>query len=147
LYTFYKRTAPAPFMVNFDAPNREQSCTRRERSNTPLQALQLMNDVQHFEAARAFAVRIMSGAATPAERIAFAFRTTLARPPAEPETAAVLEFYNKSLAKYTAAPADAKKAITFGESKPPAGVNEPELAAWALVANLILNMDEAIVRN
>jgi hypothetical protein len=147
IYVFYKRTAPAPFMINFDAPNREQSCTRRERSNTPLQALQLMNDVQHFEAARGFASRILSSAAATEDRIAFAFRTVLARRPSPPETAAVLEFYNQSLAKYKAAPAEAKKAITFGESSPPPGVNEPELAAWALVANLILNLDEAIVRN
>ncbi len=147
LYTFYKRTAPAPFMINFDAPNREQSCTRRERSNTPLQALQLMNDVQHYEAARGFAERIMAGAAAPAERVAFAFRSVLSRGPSAPEAEAVLDLYNKTLAKYQAAPAEAKKAISFGESKPAAGLNEPELATWALVANLILNMDEAVVRN
>ncbi|HWB07506.1 MAG TPA: PSD1 and planctomycete cytochrome C domain-containing protein [Verrucomicrobiales bacterium] len=147
LYVFYKRTAPAPFMANFDAPNREQSCTRRERSNTPLQALQLMNDVQHFEAARVFASRIIGGASSPPERVTFAFRTALSRRPSAPETAAVLEFYNKSLAKYKATPAEAKKAISFGETKPPSGIDEAELAAWALVANLILNMDEAIVRN
>ncbi len=89
----------------------------------------------------------MGGAATPEERLALAFRSVLARRPNATESAAVLEFYNKSLAKFKAAPADAKKAVTFGESKPPAGLDEPELAAWTLVANLILNLDEAIVRN
>ena len=59
----------------------------------------------------------------------------------------MLEFFDAQLAKYKAAPAEAKKAVTFGESPPPAGLDEPELAAWALVANLILNLDEAIVRN
>jgi hypothetical protein len=147
LYTFLKRTAPHPLMSNFDGPNREQSCIARERSNTPLQALQLMNDVQHFEAARAFAQRIMTSAATPQDRITFAYRAALARPPAPEESAAVLELYQRQLAKYQAAPAEAKKAVTFGESKPPADLPEPELAAWALVANLILNLDEAVIRN
>lgn len=147
LYTFFKRTAPHPVFANFDAPNREQSCIRRERSNTPLQALQLMNDVQFYEAACGFARRIIAAAATPEDRVAFAFRNVLSRPPAPEETAAALELYSRMLAKYQAAPQEAKKAITFGESKPPAGLNEPELAAWTLVANLILNMDEASVRN
>jgi hypothetical protein len=147
IYTFFKRTAPHPLMSNFDAPNREQSCIARERSNTPLQALQLMNDVQHFEAARAFAQRIMKSAAAPADRITFAYRSVLSRPPSPEESALVLEFYQRQLAKYQAAPDAAKKAVTFGESPPPADLAEPELAAWALVANLILNLDEAVVRN
>ena len=147
LYVFFKRTAPAPFMVNFDAPNREQSCTRRERNNTPLQALQLMNDVQHFEAARAFGEQLMKAAVTPEDRIILAFRTVLSRKPLPEEGAAVRDFYRLQLAKYQAAPAEAKKAVTFGESKPDPALNEPELAAWALVCNLILNTDEAVVRN
>jgi len=147
IYTFFKRTAPHPLMSNFDAPNREQSCIARERSNTPLQALQLMNDVQHFEAARAFAQRIMKAAATPQDRVTFAYRSVLSRPPAPEETAMVLDFHQRQLAKYQAAPAEATKAVTFGESKPPADLPETELAAWALVANLILNLDEAVVRN
>jgi hypothetical protein len=147
LYTFLKRTAPHPLMSNFDAPNREQSCIARERSNTPLQALQLMNDVQHFEAARAFAQRIMSAAATPEQRVDFAFRSVTARPPAPDESAMLLEFHRQQLAKYQAAPDEAKKAVNFGESKPPPDLPEPELAAWTLVANLILNLDEAVVRN
>lgn len=147
LYTFFKRTAPHPLLVNFDAPNREQSCIRRERSNTPLQALQLMNDVQHYEAARAFAQRIMVAADTPERRIAWAFRSVLAREPDAGEAAVVMELFTRQLARYQAKPEDAQKAITFGESKPAPGLSEPDLAAWALVANLILNMDEAIVRN
>ena len=147
LYTFLKRTAPHPMFSNFDTPAREASCIRRERSNTPLQALQLMNDVQQFEAARAFAGRIITAEKPPEARINFAYRSVLARDAEAEEIAIVGEFFNRQLAKYKAAPAEAKKAITFGESPTPEGVDEVELAAWTLVANLILNLDEAVVRN
>ena len=147
IYTFIKRTAPHPLMENFDMPAREQTCIRRDRTNTPLQALQLMNDVQHFEAARAFAGSILVAAETPGDRIDFAYRSLLARHAAPEEVAVLTAFLQRQLQKYQSAPAEAKKAITFGESAPPAGVDEVELAAWTLVANLIFNLDEAIVRN
>ena len=148
IYTFFKRTAPPPFMANFDAPNREQSCTYRERSNTPLQALQLMNDVQHFEAARALAERMMAeGGATPAERIAYAYRTVLARPPESVEMEIVSAQLAAHLARYQADEAAAKKAIAHGESKPRADLPPAELAAYTLVANMILNLDETLTRN
>lgn len=147
IYTFIKRTAPHPLMENFDMPNRESSCIRRDRTNTPLQALQLMNDVQHFEAARAFAARIIAAAPGAGDRIDFAYRTALARHAEPDEIATVAAFAHAQLARYQAAPDEAKKAINFGESKPPADIDPAELAAWALVANLILNLDEAILRN
>ena len=138
---------PPPQMTIFDAPTRESCIARRERTNTPLQALQLLNDVQHFEAARAFASRIMAAAETPDSRVEFAYRTVLARRPSPEESAIVLDFFNRQRTKYKDAPEEAKKTIQVGESKPPADVDEAELAAWTLVANLILNLDEAIVRN
>ncbi len=148
LYVFLKRTAPPPFMSNFDAPNREQTCTVRERSNTPLQALQLMNDVQHFEAARAFAERIMTeGGAAPGERITFAYRAALCRKPADEEISVVGESLKNFLAEYAQSPEMAKKVISNGESKPKESLAPNELAAWTLVANLILNLDETITRN
>ncbi len=148
IYTFLKRTAPPPFMVNFDGPSREQACTARERSNTPMQALQLMNDVQHVEAARAFAQRIMTeGGASPEERITFAYRTVLSRKPAADEIAIVKSAYEQHLASYKQTPEAATKLIKQGESKPKAGLAEPELAAWTMVANLVLNLDETITRN
>src|SRR5262249_38935348 len=136
------------FMSNFDAPNREQFCARRERSNTPLQALQLMNDVQHFEAARALAERVIRDSGpTPEERIDRVYRMVLARHPAAEETAIVKETLEKHLAHYSQDVEAAKKAITNGESKPRGGIPEPELAAWTMVTNLILNLDETVNRN
>jgi len=148
LYVFFKRTAPAPFLANFDAPNREQSCSGRERSNTPLQALQLMNDVQFFEAARALAERMVTeGGAAPADRIAFAYRAVLARAPEAEEVAIVREQLEKHLTRYRADEAAAKQAISQGESKPKVAVPPAELAAYTLVANMILNLDETVSRN
>ena len=148
IYAFLKRTAPPPFMTTFDAPSREQFCTRRERSNTPLQALQLMNDVQHFEAARALAERILrEGGAGTADRLAFGFRTVLARRPSDRETVIAWSALEKHLARYQKDPAAAKAAISNGASKPDPKLAEPELAAWTLVANLLLNLDETVTKN
>ena len=148
IYAFLKRTAPPPFMTTFDGPSREQFCTRRERSNTPLQALQLMNDVQHFEAARALAERILreGGAGTP-ERLAYGFRTVLARRPTDRETVIAWSALEKHLARYQKDPEAAKAAISNGASKPDPKLPEPELAAWTLVANLLLNLDETVTKN
>lgn len=147
LYVFIKRTAPAPFMSNFDAPNRETACARRERSNTPLQALQLMNDVQHVEAARGLAARVIAAAPDPAGRVRLVWRTVLSRVPEPAEEKAVLVFFERMRARYAADPASAGKLVRTGESPVPAGIPEPELAAYTMVANLVLNLDETINRN
>jgi hypothetical protein len=148
IYCFLKRTAPPPFMSNFDAPNREQFCARRERSNTPLQALQLMNDTQHFEAARAFGERILrEGGQTPDERIAFASRTVLARVLQPEEQAIVRQALDQFVARYRDDSEAAHRAVSVGESKPRTGLAEPELAAYTLLANLLLNLDETVMRN
>lgn len=148
IYVFLKRTAPPPFMSNFDAPSRESFCTRRERSNTPLQALQLMNDVQQFEAARALAERMLTEAgATPADRLKFAYRTVLSRGPTADESAILLDTLKKFTDKYQHDPAAAKLAIHHGESQPNPNLPEPELASYTLLANLILNLDETLNRN
>jgi hypothetical protein len=148
IYVFLKRTAPPPFMVSFDAPNREQFCARRERSNTPLQALQLMNDVQHVEAARALAARaVAEGGADDAARIGWLFRVLLARDPEAAEAAVVAETLAGQRQRYAADEPAAVKAISHGASKPPAGVTAVELASWTLVANMLLNLDETLSRN
>ena len=148
LYTFWKRTAPPPNMTTFDAPSRESFCVRRERSNTPLQALVLMNDIQHFEAARAFAQRLLKeGGATAGERLAWGFRTATARQPSAAEQSILTESLTAQLTKFQANPEAAKLAIAVVESKPAADLNPSELAAYTLVANLILNLDECLTKN
>ncbi|MCG6156568.1 PSD1 and planctomycete cytochrome C domain-containing protein [Rubinisphaera margarita] len=148
LYTFLKRTAPPPFMSTFDAPSREQSCTRRERTNTPLQALQLMNDVQYFEAARAFAERMMkAGGSTPESRLAWGWEVTTSRPPTDNELSLVASLLKDYRERYQNDAAGAKEVITFGESKPDEKLDPSELAAYTLVANLLLNLDETINKN
>jgi hypothetical protein len=148
IYTFWKRTAPPPSMTTFDAPSREQSCTRRERSNTPLQALLLMNDVQQFEAARGFAERIMKeGGVQTAARLAWAFRTGTGRHPNHEELEILADNFNKQLERYRANEAAAKQVVSVGESKRDASLPADELAAFTLVANLILNLDEVVTKN
>jgi hypothetical protein len=148
MYTFYKRTAPAPYMTNLDAPNREQPCPKRDRSNTPLQALQLLNDTQHVEAARLLAERIVSeGGATTDERVKFTFQLLLARAPGEKELAIVSGELAKHLEKYSKMPADAAKLLAIGERKANPKLKPNEVAAWTLVASMLLNLDETLTRN
>ena len=148
IYTFWKRTAPPPSMTTFDAPSRESSCTRRERSNTPLQALLVMNDVQQFEAARALGQRMLTeGGATPEQRLAYGFELVTARRPLRSESAVLKESYEKQLAKFAGNQEAARQAITYGETKPMAELNQTELAAFTLVGNLLLNLDETLTRN
>jgi hypothetical protein len=148
LYSFLKRTAPPPFMSNFDAPNREQSCTRRERSNTPMQALQLMNDVQHFEAARALAERIIAeGGKEDATKLNWLFRTVLSRQPDAKEFSMITAALAKQRELYQRDPKAAEKAMQAGESTPKKVAAPAETAAWTLIVNLVLNLDETVTRN
>ncbi len=148
LYAFIKRTAPPPFMGTFDGPSREQSCPRRDRTDTPLQALQLMNDVQHFEAARGLAERMLKEGGTAEEdRLVFAYRTVLARRPTARELQIVTNALERHLERYQGNPDAARQVVSFGESKPDPTLSAPELAAYTLTANLLLNLDETITRN
>jgi hypothetical protein len=148
LYVFLKRTAPPPFMANFDAPSREFACPRRERSNTPLQALQLMNDTQHVEAARGLAVRmIREGGSSLEDRVAYGFRVVLARRPEPDELAVLRDQARIHLARFAADAAAAKQLLQVGESRTPATLADPEVAALTMVANTLLNLDETLTRN
>lgn len=145
LYTFWKRTSPPPQMNIFDAPSREACTARRERTNTPTQALMLMNDPQFFEAARAFAERtIKEGGSTAAQRMAYAFETATARLPKTDEMSILLNTFQAHLEEFKADPEAAKKLIVVGESPPDANLDPVELAAWTMITNLILNLDEVI---
>lgn len=148
LYVFIKRTAPAPFLVNFDATNREQLCAVRDRTNTPLQALQLMNDVQHFEAARALSERVIAeGGKTTDERISFLYRTVLSRKPDADELRIVTGALAKQRELFEKDPEGAKKVVRVGESKPKGVASDVEVASWTMICNLVLNLDETINRN
>jgi hypothetical protein len=147
LYTFWKRTAPPPQMSTFDAPSRESCLVRRERTNTPLQALLLLNDPQYVEAARALAERAMrEGGAKPEDRLAYLFRLATARRPDARELAELATAYEEHLAEYARDAAAAKKLIAVGESKPDAKLNAAELAALTMVGNVVLNLDEVLTK-
>ncbi len=147
LYTFWKRAAAPPGMLLFDAPNREVCTARRSRSNTPLQALVLMNDTQYVEAARAMAQRIMkeSGPEVTA-RIDYACTLLLARPARAAEKAALLAQFEAQLADYRNGTAAAKELLDTGESDYDSGLDAAEFAAWTLVANALMNTDAAVTQ-
>jgi hypothetical protein len=148
LYTFYKRTAPPPYLSNFDSPNREQPCSRRDRSNTPLQALQLLNDTQHVEAARKFAERIITeGGDSATDRLTYAFRMVLARAPTSAELSVINDELNEHRARFAKSAADAKKLLGVGDAKANPDLPSEEVAAYALVASTLLNLDETLTRN
>jgi hypothetical protein len=132
-------------MTTLDAPSREACTVRRERTDTPLQALLLMNERQFVECARALAERTMSdGGAKPEDRIAYMFKLATARLPDPRELAELLAEYRDHLANYTKNVEAAKKLIAVGESKPDPKLNPSELAAWTMIGNLILNLDEVM---
>lgn len=145
LYTFWKRTAPPPMLVTFDAPSRESCTVRRPRTNTPLAALVTMNDVQFVEASRAMAQRILKeGGDSNNKRIGYAFLLTVGRAPTEGELAVVNDVLADAESRYQQNPDAAGKLIAIGESKPDPTVNPQQLAAWTMVSNLLLNLDETI---
>ena len=147
MYTFWKRTSPPPSMSMFDAPDRETCQVRRARTNTPLQALVLMNDVQFVEAARKLAERVLrEGGADTRQRITFAFRSVVSRQPRESELETLGGFLESALAEYEKSPEAAGKLLSAGESKRDESLDVNELGAWTMVTHLLLNLSETITR-
>jgi hypothetical protein len=145
LYTFWKRAAPPASMDIFNAPNREVCSVRRERTNTPLQALVTLNDPQFVEAARRLAERTLrEGGETDQKRIDFIARRLLARPFTAQEQPVVEQSLAGLLAYYRQHADDAQKLITVGESKPDAALDAPTLAGWTMLTNELLNLDEVL---
>ena len=153
LYTFVRRTSPYPSFMTFDATSRELCTVRRVRTNTPLQALTLLNDGVSMEAARALVSRVdrETARSTPAgaapltrERAALAFRLCTSRRPTEPEIDVVVQSFDRQRRHYRARPAEAAQVLAL-----PAAQRDPHLAdraAWTLVANSLLNLDETVTK-
>ncbi|HET6423210.1 MAG TPA: PSD1 and planctomycete cytochrome C domain-containing protein [Planctomycetaceae bacterium] len=147
LYTFWKRTSPPPAMLTMDAPSRENCTVRRPRTNTPLQSLVLMNDVQYVEAARRFAERMMKeGGSQPADRLDYGFRLVTSRKPSPQEANVLQTIYAKHLAKFTQDTTAAEKLLAAGTAPRDASLPMPEHAAYTMAANLLLNLDETITK-
>jgi mono/diheme cytochrome c family protein len=159
LYTFWRRTIPYPSMATFDAPSRETCNIRRTRTNTPLQAFVTMNDPVYVECSQVLARRIMTGepsgvsrrvtsaaGATAVDRAHFALRLCLCRPPSKEQVKQVLALYETELLHYRKDPAAALKLATDPLGPLPAGMEAAEVAAWTVVANVLLNLDAVLAK-
>jgi hypothetical protein len=145
LYTFVRRSAPHPAMMTFDATSREYCTVRRVRTNTPLQALTMLNDEAAMEAARSLAKQMLKGGEDIKSRLIFGFRSCIARIPSEGEVERLTALYRQQLSYFDKYPAEAGKLVKNNletRDKPGAA----ELAAWSMVANVLLNLDETLTK-
>ena len=146
LYTEWRRSSPYPSMVTFDAPNREVCTVRRSRTNTPLQALVTLNDPVYVEAAQALARLVAHGHAAVEDKVRDGFRRVLLRAPTDAEVAPLAALYRRSRADFERAPDQAAALIANPENPPPATLAAADLAAWTAVANVLLNLDETLMK-
>src|SRR5262249_49602745 len=144
LYPYFWRAAPHPALIVFDAPDAAGACTRRVRSNTPLQALTLLNDEAFLEFAQALAARVLKeGPVGDEQPLRFLFRLCLARPPSQSESRPLEGFLSQQLHEFRQTPAEARALLP---AQLPADTDAPRLAAWTAVARVLLNLDEFITR-
>jgi len=146
LYMYWKRTAPPPNMEILNAPSRETFCTRRERTDTPLQALVTLNDTQFVEAARHLAARAIVSSMTFDSRLDKITEPLLGRPLVPGERAFIRKMEQHFFTRYQEHPAEARELLAVGESRPDRRIAPAELAAWTLVASEILNLDESLTK-
>jgi len=147
LYVFWQRTFLHPSLLAFDAPTREECVLERITSNTPLQALDVLNDAIFVEAARGLATQAMRRGSGTTARIRWAFTQALSRPPEESELETLTALYTSSVRRFTRDPADADRLIHVGETPVPSGVEPTQLAAMTTVTRAVLNLHELITRD
>jgi cytochrome c553 len=148
LYTHWQRSFLHPSLIAFDAPSREECTAQRPRSNTPQQALVLLNDPTYVEAARVFAQNIMTqGGKTDQDKLNWAMSNALQRKPSTQESQILLALHQRELAKYKAAPDAAKQLLSIGSAPAIANLKPDEAAAWTSIARTILNLHETVTRN
>ncbi|MEM8914102.1 MAG: DUF1553 domain-containing protein, partial [Planctomycetota bacterium] len=159
LYTFWRRTVPPPSMMNFDNPTREMCSVNANRTNTPLQALNLMNDPQFLEAARCLAEQMLRNVRITSfenkdidqrdllrQRLSLGHRRVLAREIDAPTLDVLVDAYQRYLRRFQTSPSDGKALVSIGESSLQPGVDIPQLAAMTMVASVLLNLDETVTR-
>jgi mono/diheme cytochrome c family protein len=148
MYIYWKRQSPPPNMLLFDAPTRETCTVRRLRTNTPLQALNLMNDPQFVEASRALAQRmVLEGGKEAKSRIAYGFKLATARKPASDEVKVFMDVLTQELDTFGKDKEAAEKLLSVGDWKARSDLDKAELAAWTTIASMILNLDETITKS
>jgi hypothetical protein len=146
VYTYWKRQSPPPSMLTFDGPTREKCTVQRARTNTPLQALVVLNDPTYVEAARVMAAGVIKDHADDRVRVTEAFARVLGRFPEAEEGRMVTELLANQRARYGVNPDDAAKLVAVGESRAGGDIDAVELAAWTLTVHTLMNLDEAITR-
>jgi hypothetical protein len=147
MYTFWKRSLPFPALLAFDAPPAETSCTRRARSNTPLQALVTLNEKTYVEAAQAMGLRVLrEGGSDNSSRAVYAFRLATGRAPTERELRALLAFWDEQYRYFEDRTADALQIALSDPKDVPKEVNIHKAAAWAMLSRAVLNLDETITK-
>jgi hypothetical protein len=146
IYTEWRRSLPYPSMSTFDAPNREVCTLRRERTNTPLQALVTLNDPVYVEAAQALARRLAAAGGTAADKARYGYRLCVARDPSETELARLVQLHKVARERYGQNSDKALSMATKPLGAAPPGVEVVDLAAWTVVSNVLLNLDETLMK-